>query len=75
MPRSGTTLTEQILASHPSVFGAGELTFWQTAATAYEAAELKGGEGSTLIPGMASDFLDRLTGLSGDAQRSSTKCP
>jgi len=26
MPRSGTTLTEQILASHPKVFGAGELT-------------------------------------------------
>jgi tetratricopeptide (TPR) repeat protein len=25
MPRSGTTLLEQILASHPSVFGAGEL--------------------------------------------------
>jgi hypothetical protein len=25
MPRSGTTLTEQVLASHPSVFGAGEL--------------------------------------------------
>ncbi|MFT7288357.1 MAG: tetratricopeptide (TPR) repeat protein [Halieaceae bacterium] len=25
MPRSGTTLTEQILCSHPSVFGAGEL--------------------------------------------------
>lgn len=25
MPRSGTTLTEQILASHPEVFGAGEL--------------------------------------------------
>jgi len=25
MPRSGTTLTEQIIASHPSVFGAGEL--------------------------------------------------
>ena len=25
MPRSGTTLTEQILASHPSVAGAGEL--------------------------------------------------
>jgi len=27
MPRSGTTLTEQILASHPLVFGAGELGF------------------------------------------------
>ena len=25
MPRSGTTLTEQILASHPNVYGAGEL--------------------------------------------------
>ncbi|GEM_PF-114633 len=25
LPRSGTTLTEQILASHPQVFGAGEL--------------------------------------------------
>jgi len=25
MPRSGTTLVEQILASHPSVYGAGEL--------------------------------------------------
>jgi len=25
MPRSGTTLTEQICASHPAVFGAGEL--------------------------------------------------
>lgn len=25
MPRSGTTLTEQIIASHPDVHGAGEL--------------------------------------------------
>ncbi len=27
MPRSGTTLTEQIIASHPLVFGAGELEY------------------------------------------------
>lgn len=27
LPRSGTTLTEQILASHPSVHGAGELVY------------------------------------------------
>ncbi len=27
MPRSGTTLTEQIIASHPDVFGAGELYY------------------------------------------------
>jgi tetratricopeptide (TPR) repeat protein len=32
MPRSGTTLTEQILASHPSVAAAGELTFFTEAA-------------------------------------------
>lgn len=28
MPRSGTSLTEQILASHRDIFGAGELHFW-----------------------------------------------
>jgi hypothetical protein len=28
MPRSGTTLTEQILSSHPSVAAGGELRFW-----------------------------------------------
>jgi len=31
MPRSGTTLTEQIISSHPLVHGAGELTFWSDA--------------------------------------------
>jgi len=29
MMRSGTTLVEQILSSHPAVTGAGELTFWR----------------------------------------------
>lgn len=32
MPRSGTTLVEQILASHPQVFGAGELSDFRDAA-------------------------------------------
>jgi tetratricopeptide (TPR) repeat protein len=31
MPRSGTTLVEQILASHPQAFGAGELKCFETA--------------------------------------------
>jgi tetratricopeptide (TPR) repeat protein len=31
MPRSGTTLVEQILASHPQVFGGGELTHLHSA--------------------------------------------
>ncbi len=30
MPRSGTTLIEQIIASHPSVYGAGELSHLST---------------------------------------------
>src|SRR5258708_104641 len=28
LPRSGTTLVEQILSSHPDVYGGGELPFW-----------------------------------------------
>ncbi len=34
MPRSGTTLTEQIISSHPNVIGAGEVSFWGRAPTA-----------------------------------------
>jgi tetratricopeptide (TPR) repeat protein len=28
MPRSGTSLAEQIIASHPAAYGAGELAYW-----------------------------------------------
>jgi tetratricopeptide (TPR) repeat protein len=31
MPRSSTTLTEQIISSHPDVIGAGEVSFWGAA--------------------------------------------
>jgi len=75
MPRSGTSLTEQILASHPAVFGAGELSFWQTAFNAFEAAGLKDHGGAHLIPEMARDYLERLTALSADAQRVVDKMP
>ena len=30
LPRSGSTLTEQILSSHPDVAAGGELEFWTT---------------------------------------------
>lgn len=36
MPRSGTTLTEQILARHPAVLGVGERNFAGTALSAYQ---------------------------------------
>ena len=75
MLRSGTSLMEQILASHPAVFGAGELPFWQSAYAAYEAAGLEGHDGAALIPGMARDYLDHLSALSDDAQRVIDKMP
>jgi tetratricopeptide (TPR) repeat protein len=36
MPRSGTSLVEQILASHPRVFGAGELNDFAATASMFE---------------------------------------
>jgi tetratricopeptide (TPR) repeat protein len=75
MPRSGTSLTEQILASHPQVFGAGELAFWQTAFAAYEAASANGEDDATLIPHIAADYLQSLAALSADAQRVVDKMP
>jgi tetratricopeptide (TPR) repeat protein len=80
MPRSGTSLTEQILASHPAVFGAGEVIFWDTAFAAYRRAELEVNlagtqAGANLIRGMAGDYLDRLTASSGAAQRVIDKMP
>jgi tetratricopeptide (TPR) repeat protein len=81
MWRSGTTLAEQILASHPSVFGGGEIAFWTPAAKAYEqglshGAEADGGTGTHsgtgangIIQKLAGDYLELLAGLSGDALR------
>ncbi len=36
MPRSGTSLVEQIIASHPSARGAGEPEFWRNAARVHQ---------------------------------------
>jgi tetratricopeptide (TPR) repeat protein len=75
MPRSGTSLAEQILASHPEVFGAGELRVWGSAFAAFEAARLKSESGANLIPGMARDYLERVAALSGPALRLVDKMP
>jgi tetratricopeptide (TPR) repeat protein len=74
MPRSGTSLTEQILASHPAVSGAGELTFWDAAYDAYRKAELEGNGGGYLSK-LTGDYLGRLTASSGGAQRVIDKMP
>lgn len=75
MPRSGTSLTEQILASHPAVFGAGELRFWNRAFNTFEAAELNGESGARLLPEMARDYLARLTARAPGAPRVTDKMP
>jgi Tfp pilus assembly protein PilF len=55
MPRSGSTMIEQILARHPQIHGAGELT-------ALDAAIRKvlGSEYPQCVPGLGSDTLRRL---------------
>jgi tetratricopeptide (TPR) repeat protein len=75
MPRSGTSLAEQILASHPAVFGAGEVIFWNAAYDAYRDAELEGKAAATLIPDMAADYINRLTAMCGAAHRVVDKMP
>jgi tetratricopeptide (TPR) repeat protein len=75
MPRSGTSLTEQILASHPAVFGAGELAYWGGAFAAFEAAGLTSDTAADLIPGFAAACLERLATYSKDALRVIDKMP
>jgi tetratricopeptide (TPR) repeat protein len=83
LPRSGTTLTEQILASHPQMFGAGEL---QLARDAYESLPQVLGiaatpakciarmEQSALLK-VAAKHLEKLRKLSPVAQRIVDKMP
>ena len=44
MPRSGTTLCEQIVSAHPSAHGAGELHFWNRRGAMMEAAAMNVGD-------------------------------
>ncbi len=67
MPRSGTTLAEQILASHPVVFGAGEIRFWSDA-SAMQAS-------GSLMRRLAGDYLRLLEALSPNALRVVDKMP
>jgi tetratricopeptide (TPR) repeat protein len=73
MPRSGTSLTEQILASHPAVFGAGELPFWSTAFAAF--AKTQDAAGANLFPDLTRDYIARLTASAGGALRVVDKMP
>jgi tetratricopeptide (TPR) repeat protein len=77
MPRSGTSLTEQILASHPAVFGAGEVRFWDDAYTALTREPAAGGASGAAghVPRLARDYLARVTAVAGGRARVVDKMP
>ncbi|MEA3139376.1 MAG: hypothetical protein QOK23_1545 [Gammaproteobacteria bacterium] len=75
MPRSGTTLTEQILASHPAAFGCGELRFWYSACARYESLAARGAQDGGAIRAAADNYLSFLASLSADASRTIDKMP
>ncbi|MDC0738279.1 sulfotransferase [Cognatishimia sp. SS12] len=78
MPRSGTTLTESILASHSGVHGAGELddlrcAFEGTGGTTFQQRlpQMSG----TAIAGAISTYVDRIAALGGGAAQVTDKMP
>jgi tetratricopeptide (TPR) repeat protein len=80
MLRSGTTLAEQILASHPAVFGAGELTFWgaESAAAIASASAMNARElpvSDATLAALGNQYLELLQRLSPDALRVVNKFP
>jgi tetratricopeptide (TPR) repeat protein len=75
MPRSGTSLAEQILASHPDVFGGGEIRFWEGAFGVFEAERAAGVSVAEILPQFARDYLERVRALSGPVLRVIDKMP
>jgi tetratricopeptide (TPR) repeat protein len=68
MPRSGTSLAEQIIASHPAAYGAGELHFWEMQQPPVILSE-------TARLAVAKDYLRLLEGHSPVASRVIDKAP
>ena len=75
MPRSGTSLVEQIIASHPLAHGAGELRFWTTFVSRHEDALRRAVPEESARRRLAREYLRLLGGHSADAQRVVDKAP
>jgi tetratricopeptide (TPR) repeat protein len=69
MMRSGTSLVEQIIASHPQGHGAGELPFWNDAARRHETIVRNRMPGETIRKRLADAYLRTLDSLSASALR------
>jgi len=76
MPRSGTSLVEQILSSHPSIKGAGELTYLITIAQNMEKNSATiGSLGTEQLNQFADEYLEKTSRLDSDALRVVDKLP
>ncbi|HEY1257675.1 MAG TPA: sulfotransferase [Stellaceae bacterium] len=76
MPRSGTTLVEQILASHPRVHGGGELRNFETAVASLAGpAGVPPDIGETELRRLGAHYLEGVRALAPAAARISDKMP
>ncbi len=75
MPRSGTSLAEQIIVSHRSVKGAGELPFWGDAMEAHSTDITQGSLTDAGRMKLAEDYLRVLEAHSPGAARVVDKAP
>jgi hypothetical protein len=74
MPRSGTTLVEQILSSHPNIAAGGELSFWGRLSQAGPGVFDAAAEAET-VQRLAGDYLAVLRAVAPDAARVTDKMP
>jgi tetratricopeptide (TPR) repeat protein len=74
LPRSGTTLVEQILSSHPQVHGGGELPFWTERGARSEEAGWVGAESSYLAR-LGEEYSNLLRTLAPQSSRVTDKMP
>jgi len=74
MPRSGTSLAEQIIASHPAAFGAGELNFWSDLMSK-DSGIIQGILSEPARLKVADECLRLLDGRSSNASRVIDKAP
>jgi hypothetical protein len=75
MPRSGTSLTEQIVSSHPCAKGVGELEFWSQVVHAHEATIKQGLLDESTRNELAEAYLRVLETKAGEALRIVDKAP
>jgi tetratricopeptide (TPR) repeat protein len=74
MPRSGTTLVEQIVSMHPEVAAGGELHFWRQRGAAWHRSGAAGDERPFLAKA-AADYLRVLRAIAPKAARVTDKMP